>query len=89
MNNELSSYYYKINYIDKYTNNIHTNSNIYYVILDNQIIKIIFSKPIEPTSMQDIFGIIYIIEDNWNMVYCQPDENHILFDNLPEAKKYI
>lgn len=89
MNNELSSYDDKINYIGKWTSNIDANANIYYVIVDNQIRKIIFSKPIEPTSMQDTFGIIYIIEDDGNMVYCQPDENDILFDNLPEAKKYI
>lgn len=74
MNNELSSYDNKINYIGKWTSNIDANANIYYVIVNNQIRKIIFSKPIEPTSMQDTFGIIYIIEDDGNMVYCQPDE---------------
>lgn len=89
MNNELSSYDDKINYIGKWTSNIDANANIYYVIVDNQIRKIIFSKPIEPTSMQDTFGIIYIIEDDGNMVYCQPDENDILFDNLPEAKNIL
>ena len=41
MNNELSSYDDKINYIGKWTSNIDANANIYYVIVDNQIRKII------------------------------------------------
>ena len=89
MDNNLSSYDDKINYIGKWSYNIDANANVYYVIVDNSIRKIIFSKPIEPSQMVDPFGVIYIIEDNGNMVYCQPDENDILFDNLPEAKKYI
>ena len=40
-------------------------------------------------TQTDVFGVIYIIEDDGNMVYCTPDEGDVMFDNLKEAKKYI
>lgn len=77
------------NYIGKWSPNIDANANIYYVIVDNKIRKLIFSKPIEFGSQTDIFGVVYIIENDGKMVYCTPDEGDVLFDNIKEAKKYI
>lgn len=77
------------NYIGKWSDNVEANAKIYYVIVDGQIRKLIFSKPIEFGTQTDVFGVIYIIEDDGNMVYCTPDEGDVMFDNLKEAKKYI
>ena len=52
MNNELSSYDDKINYIGKWTSNIDANANIYYVIVDNQIRKITASITYDTARME-------------------------------------
>lgn len=77
------------NYIGKWSDEIDANAIIYYVIVNNKIKKIIFSKPIEFGTHTDIFGVVNIIEDEGNMVYCTPDEGDVLFDNEKEAKQYI
>lgn len=77
------------NYIGKWNSKIDSSANIYYVIYESEIRKMIFSKPIDSTKQTDIFGVIYIIEDNGRMMYCTPDEGDILFDNLKEARNFI
>ena len=38
-------------------------------------------------TQTDAFGVIYIIEDDGNMVYCTPDEGDVMFDNLKELRE--